>query len=115
MPVTEMTKERRSYRYAVEGEAPIDRPYSGSILPDVVEISYQRDQEHAWHLRSIRVEGTRPKKDGKPSQVFINETWYDNPATPGSDETQDLPVWLLTLANWHLPSDKLPLPSGAVS
>lgn len=117
MPITEMTKERRSFRCTVTGEPVIERPYSGGlILLDAVEITYQRDLENAWHLRKIKVEGSRPKKDGKPSQVRVDETWYGKPgdARAFSDDVTTLPSWLLEYADQHKPTGSLSLVSGAI-
>lgn len=105
MPVVGTIKERRSYRCAVTGEAAIQRQHgNGLILPDTVEITYQRDSSRPWHVRIVKVEGTRPLKNGRPSQQFIDETWYVNPNTPQVDPTRDLPAWLLAHVAWHQPA-----------
>lgn len=110
MSATQILKRRQEIRLVVVGEAAVKRQYSGGfILPDAVEISYERNQQFGWHLRKIRIEGSTPKKDGTASRQFVDETWYRDPARRNS--MLELPEWVMALAELYAPEGAEPLPS----
>jgi hypothetical protein len=70
-------RETMIKRFVVEGEAPVDRPYSMTqIVAEWVEVTYERDLQLGWHVACVRVGGRRAKANGTAGGQWLSDDWY---------------------------------------
>jgi hypothetical protein len=105
--ITGLTCETITRTYTVTDEGPADVPYSIiKIIADTLEITYTRDANHAWRVRSMEITGYRAKNDGRPGANHAQARWYDSRRDNGAliwgGDCQP-PGWALAIAARDLP------------
>jgi hypothetical protein len=88
-------------------ELVVHRPYSmhttGSLLPQRLDIRWEKVNDDGWQLIRLSVTGPRVKKDGTVGLVHATTFFKES----GRTWQHDIPEWITTEVNkWHPKGDK---------